>query len=118
MSSIVINKNNINISVSVVVFKDGDYFIAYCPSLDLAGYDETEDLAKVDFQQMLSDYFEWQIEHNTLEKDLMKHGWKIGVKTRKEPNFADMIQRNKELRRVVDKFDYAKTSINFVKSVS
>ena len=118
MSSIVINKNNISVSVSVVVFKDGDYYIAYCPSLDLAGYDETVDSAKDDFMQMLSEYFEWQIEHNTLEKDLTKHGWKIGVKSRKEPKFADMIQSNKELRRVVDRFDYSKTSVNFVKSVS
>lgn len=116
MCSIVLNKKGIQVSVSVIVFKEDDTFIVYCPSLDLAGYDDDETSARKDFEQMLSEYFEWQLEHNTLEADLKKHGWEIGVRVRKEPKFADMIRSNRELRRVVDRYDYSKTSINYAKS--
>ena len=34
---------NVEINVSLFVFKEGDTYIAYCPSLDLSGYDMTED---------------------------------------------------------------------------
>ena len=36
-------KGTLEISVSVYVFKENDVFIAYCPSLDISGYNTTEE---------------------------------------------------------------------------
>ena len=34
-------KGTMEVSLSVYVFKENDVFVAYCPSLDLSGYDRT-----------------------------------------------------------------------------
>ena len=77
MNSVVLNGNNVKISVSVFLFKEGEVYIAYCPSLDLSGYDVTEENAKVDFEYMLKDWLKTQSVNKTLVKDLIEHGWKI-----------------------------------------
>ena len=77
MNSVVLNGNNVKISVSVFLFKEGEVYIAYCPSLDLSGSDVMEDNAKVDFEYMLKDWLKTQSVNKTLVKDLIEHGWKI-----------------------------------------
>ena len=41
-------KGTLEVSVSVYVFKEHDVYVAYCPSLDLSGYDRTEEDARRD----------------------------------------------------------------------
>ena len=77
MNAITISGNNIKISVSIYLFKEGDTYIAYRPSLDLSGYDTTEETAKSDFEYMLKDWLKTQSENKTLKKDLESHGWRI-----------------------------------------
>lgn len=59
-NTIILNGNTVSVSVSVAIFKEGDTFIAYCPSLDLSGYDTTEDKARADFEYVLK---EWLIDY-------------------------------------------------------
>lgn len=71
---------NISVEVSVFVYKDKDYpngdmFIAYCPELDLSGYDTTNRKARKSFECVLRDYLDYAIENGTLEADLLGHGW-------------------------------------------
>ena len=68
----------ISISVSVFLFKEENAYIAYCPSLDLSGYDATEDSAKQDFEYVLREWLREQMDNGTLYRDLAKHGWKVG----------------------------------------
>jgi hypothetical protein len=68
-------KGTLEISVSVYVFKENDVFIAYCPSLDISGYNTTEEEARHDFEYALKEYVKFQMEHDTLNKDLERHGW-------------------------------------------
>ncbi len=75
MNAIVIDGNTIKISVSVFLFKEGETYIAYCPSLDLSGYDTTEEKAKSDFEYMLKDWLKTQSDNKSLEQDLKIHGW-------------------------------------------
>ena len=75
MNSITFNKTDIEVSVSVYVFKEKDIYIAYCPSLDLSGYNITEESARKDFEYMLDEYMRHQIQNNTLQQDLVRHGW-------------------------------------------
>lgn len=110
MNSITLKKNGVGISVSVYLFKDGDAYIAYCPSLDLSGYDTTEEAAKADFEYMLHDWLQEQVGNGTLQEDLARHGWKIGEKGGKEPDVRDMISRGGDALRVFSISDYRKTS--------
>lgn len=111
MNTIIINGNNIKISVSVYLFKEGDTYIAYCPSLDLSGYDTTEDTAKADFEYMLKDWVKTQSENDTLKRDLEIHGWKIENNIANEPLIIDMLDRT-ATSDVLSLPDYRKTNVN------
>ena len=76
MNTIEINNTGIKIDVSVFLFKEDDVFHAYCPELDLVGYDYTEEGAKKSFEWVLKDYLEYTVENGTLEQDLLSHGWR------------------------------------------
>lgn len=75
--SITIQKYEIAISVSVLVFRDNSgVYITYCPSLDLSGYDNTVSGATENFSYVLKEWIKEQIANGTLEKDLTSHGFK------------------------------------------
>ncbi len=101
----------VEISVSLFVFKEGDTYIAYCPSLDLSGYDMTEESARSDFDYMLADYLNEQLRKGTLRADLALHGWKMGKVKGNEPELSDMLGMNEQLRKLVMR-SYKKTNVN------
>ncbi len=74
-NTIILGGEGIDVSVSVFLFQEGNTCIAYCPSLDLSGYDLTEDRAKADFEYMLREWMKEQTANGTLGKDLIRHGW-------------------------------------------
>ena len=103
--------NRVEISVSLIVFKEGVQVIAYCPSLDLSGYDHTEEKALADFDYMLSDYLDTQLRQGTLREDLVAHGWVVEEATGYEPSFTGMIETNQQLRRLIS-MPYQKRVVN------
>ena len=105
------SKGGVEISVSLFVFKEGDTYIAYCPSLDLSGYDLTEESARADFDYMLSDYLSDQLRNGTLRADLALHGWKVGKAKGNEPDLSDMLGMNEQLRKLVT-HSFKKTNVN------
>lgn len=116
MGSIKKSGNSISVEVSVFVYKDTDYpngdmFIAYCPELDLAGYDTTNRKARKSFQYVLQDYLDETIKNGTLEDDLIEHGWKK-LKNGKiaEPSFSEMLKRS-QLKSVLNQSTYNKYSV-------
>ena len=81
MSTIKKSGNKISVEVFVFVYKDinypnGDMYIAYCPELDLAGYDTTDRKARKSFEFVLKDYLDYTLKKGTLHEDLIKHGWR------------------------------------------
>ncbi|MBO6287553.1 MAG: hypothetical protein J6M94_03070 [Prevotella sp.] len=100
MSTIKRSGNTINLEVSVFVYKDldypnGDMYIAYCPELDLAGYDTTNRKARKSFEVVLKDYIDYTTEKGTLESDLLKHGWrKFKDGKIAEPTYVEMLKRS------------------------
>ena len=111
LNYICFKREGIEISVSLFVFKEGDTYIAYCPSLDLSGYDLTEESARSDFDYMLADYLNEQLRNGTLRNDLALHGWKLGKMKGNEPELSDMLGMNEQLRKLVMK-SYKKTNVN------
>jgi hypothetical protein len=80
--SIGASNRTIEVSLSVILFKDNGSNVAFCPALNVYGYGETESEAKKSFEFSLSEFFRYTLNKKTLNSELEALGWKI--KTRQE----------------------------------
>jgi len=58
--------NAIKYRLPVIIFKDQNNRIFYCPSLDISGYGATENDAYLSFQEVLKEYFRYTTNKGTL----------------------------------------------------
>jgi len=58
--------NKINVSLDVAIIKQGNYYIAYAPALELTAYGKTIKSARKDFEQVLEIFFEETTEANSI----------------------------------------------------
>jgi hypothetical protein len=72
--------NKIIVGLHLHLLKEGDYYIVYCPALELTSYGETEDIAKKRFDEEMSIFFNETNRKGTLEKYLLKMGWTLTQK--------------------------------------
>jgi len=63
--------------LQVLLIKEGEYFVAYCPALELSAYDTTPDGARKAFEQNLKIFLEETRRKGTLEKYLLSLGWML-----------------------------------------
>lgn len=110
-NTIALKGKEISVSVSVFLFKEGETYIAYCPSLDLSGYDCTEDKAKADFEFMLQEWLKEQMSNGTLQQDLACHGWEVGPYSATEPSVADLLRHNQSAERILSLPEFRKTNV-------
>ncbi len=111
MNQIQINNTGIKVELSVFMFKEDGVHYAYCPELDLIGYDHSKDGARKSFEWVLKDYLEYTIEKGTLEQDLLKHGWrkaKAGNVTIPTPS---SLLRRSQMKKIFGKSEFSKYSI-------
>lgn len=81
----------IELTLPVISFKDeNNVFIAHIPALDLTGYGNTEEEAKVSLGIVMDEYFDYAVKNHTLHQDLKKHGWKINDEI-ETPPLSDLI---------------------------
>jgi hypothetical protein len=66
----------------VFLTKEDDYFVMYCPALELTGYGKTKGEAKKSFEANMRIFFEETTEKGTLDLILLNLGWTI----RKKPS--------------------------------
>ena len=71
------NRNTIKARVEVLIIKEEDTYVAFCPALDLSSYGETEKKALHAFGSALNIFFEETQRKGTLEKALLKLGWSL-----------------------------------------
>lgn len=64
-------------NIAFYVFKEGNAYIAYCPSLDISTCAETYSEAVSAFHKMFQLHMEFCVENGTLAEDLMAREWKI-----------------------------------------
>ena len=62
-------------NLPVSIFKEGDYFIAYTPALDLSTAGKTFRQVKQRFQEVVKIFFEEIANRGTLEEVLSELGW-------------------------------------------
>lgn len=67
---------NINFSLPVTILREGKYFVAYTPALDLSTSAESFEKAKTRFQEIVKIFLQELTEKKTLEKVLSDLGWK------------------------------------------
>ena len=100
-----INTHNetIEVNLSVILFKEDDNVIAYCPALNVYGYGMTETEAKKSFETSLSEFFRYTLNKKTLNSELEALGWKIrrGPKFI-PPVFSTLLSKNSDFRTIFD----------------
>ena len=70
-------KKSVSAEVTVMLYQQGDYIMAYCPALDLSSYAKTEEGAIKAFREALEIFLDYCKEHGTLEQNLVACGWKL-----------------------------------------
>ena len=70
-------KDFINVNIQVMFGKQDDYFVLYCPALELSSYGKTEEEAKKNFEIEMSIFIDETEKRGTLEKILLKLGWSL-----------------------------------------
>ncbi len=65
------------VGLEVDLVQDGEYIVAYCPSLELSSFGKTNKEAKASFEEALNIFMEYCLEHGTLEKNLLNLGWSL-----------------------------------------
>lgn len=82
------NKVNISFALPVSILKEGKYFIAYTPVLDLSTSGETLAEVKRRFNEVVQIFFEEVMEKGTLDEVLAGLGWQKLNKNWTPPTFV------------------------------
>ena len=69
--------NTITVTLQMVLFEEGDYFVAYCPALELSSYGKNTKTAKREFENTLTIFIEETVKRGTLDKELLSLGWAL-----------------------------------------
>jgi len=80
-----VNGNSIRLGLDVLLYKEGEYSVLYCPSLDLSAYAKTKREVEKSFSEMLDIFLEETIEKGTLEKVLINLGWTLSKNDYRPP---------------------------------
>ena len=99
--------------LNLIIFKEDEGYVAYCPALELCGCGKTKSKAQESFNIVLDEYIRYTTENQTLIADLEEHGWKIAKKGKKliQPKMSELLQNNNKLEDIIDKYDFNKYSV-------
>lgn len=67
----------INVGLYLQIFKDGDYYVAYSPELEISTYAKTKKRAEERFKERLEIFFDSGLSNGTLYKNLTELGWVV-----------------------------------------
>jgi len=105
-----------NVKVEIFFVKEGDYVVAYCPSLDLSSYGSSAAKAKKSFGEVLDIFMTETLRKGTLEKVLLGLGWKLQQKPsfKYEPPRLSADKRARALRQRASKVEQKTVSLTSV----
>lgn len=94
--SILFKNREIEINLHIYLFKEGDYYICYSPTLKISdfGYDENEAFEM--FKAQVKIFIDDLIEKGNLEAVLKELGWSKNSKKRTSPD-VDKLVKDKKL---------------------
>lgn len=111
------NKGTVTVNVPVILFREDNTQIVYCPALDLSGSGNTIVEAQESFTTVVAEYINYTTNKGTLWTDLKKLGWVIKKGKQKPatpPPMSALLESNDEFSRVFDSLPYKKfdTGVN------
>lgn len=71
------SKDSIKLQLDVLIIKEEDYIVAYCPALELSSYGKTKSEARAAFEVEIKIFIDETTKNGNLEKYLLKQGWKL-----------------------------------------
>jgi len=72
---ITMTKLKFTTKLPVSIFKEGEYFIAHTPALDISTSGDTYDEVRKRFREVVEIFFEETVRKGTLEEVLREFGW-------------------------------------------
>ena len=69
--------SDVKVELEVLIKKEDDYFVSYCPALNLSSYGKTPQEARENFETEIKIFIEETINRGTLEKYLLQQGWSL-----------------------------------------
>ena len=88
--------NKIDVRLPIIIFKEDNIEIAYCPALDVSGYGTNEATALDSFKISLNEFLRYTLNKKTLFSNLKELGWKIHkTKPMHPPEFSKSLEYNK-----------------------
>jgi len=108
-------KGTVTVNVPVILFKEDNTQIVFCPALDLTGSGTTIAEAQESFATTVEAYLDYTTNKGTLWIDLKKMGWRINKKKpATPPPMSALLESNDEFSRVFDSLPYKKfdTGVN------
>lgn len=77
MNSLTISSGFTNVNLDVVSFPEGEYFVAYSPSLDLSGQGKDRHEAIESLMKIVRITIDWAKQEGSLHKLLLEKGWTL-----------------------------------------
>ncbi|MFZ4547769.1 MAG: hypothetical protein ACOYN4_10055 [Bacteroidales bacterium] len=104
------SENAFKVQLPVIIFKDDNAHIMYCPALDLSGYGNNEDEAQKSFQVTLGEFFLYTLRKKTLESELKKLGWKLKSKHKPmtPPPMSKLLAQNVNFSNIFNNYSFRK----------
>ena len=78
-------KTSFDLNIPVSIFREGKYFVAYTPALDLSTSAKTYDKAKKRFEELVPTFIEELVKKGTFEEYLETLGWQKNTKKKWSP---------------------------------
>ncbi len=72
-------ENVLELKLNILVFQEDNFFLAYCPSLNLSSYGDSIQDAKDAFDEIMQSYIQDTQSRGTLTKDLVSLGWRLEI---------------------------------------
>ncbi|MBS3946479.1 MAG: hypothetical protein KGZ42_13330 [Melioribacter sp.] len=72
-----VKSSKIVLNLEVHLYKEDEYFVAFCPALNLSAYGDTKTKAKRAFETELNIFIEESHKKGTFEKYLLQQGWQL-----------------------------------------
>jgi len=105
-------KGNIEVRLSLILFKEDNIHYVYSPALDLTGYGKTEKEASDSFELMLKEFIKYTTNKKTLFDELKRLGWRVsGTKNKRKvsaPSMAELLRDNEQFNEIVNEHEYTK----------
>jgi len=84
----------IQLQLAVMIVKEGEYYVAYCPALELSTHGESEQEAKEYFEDAVKEFLKDTMQMGTLERLLLKFGWNLKSSEYIPPRIEEKIDFN------------------------